>query len=197
MLATGVICKAGPNVPDGVLSLVWNPSRIRGFKKEDQEELKTRIVRSYLCMNLGRKGGLDSNILAKLNKQDGSSEVLFLFHFRSGKLTRFQDGNGLGIHGHTSGHHHGELRWWCSRLHGKWCFHVYPKNGFSEFRWKQDTRSPVGLFSLFYEVCVVKLKCRWEDVRNSDNVSILGEKRVKVKRRTTQTHGTYFRSCVC
>lgn len=61
-------------------------------------------------MNLGRKGGLDSNILAKLNKQDGSSKVLFLFHFRSGKLTRFQDGNGLGIHGHTSGHHHGELR---------------------------------------------------------------------------------------
>jgi len=34
------------------------------------------------------------------------------------------------------------------------------ENGFSEFRWKQDTRSPVGLFSLFYEVCVVKLKCR-------------------------------------
>ena len=45
-------------------------------------------------MNLGSEGGLDSNILAKLNKQDGSSEVLFLFHFRSGKLTRFQDGNG-------------------------------------------------------------------------------------------------------
>ena len=181
MLATGVICKAGPNVPDGVLSLVWNPSRIRGFKKEDQEELKTRIVRSYLCMNLGRKGGLDSNILAKLNKQDGSSEVLFLFHFRSGKLTRFSRWEmALRIHDHTSGHHHGELRWWCSRLHGKWCFHVYPKNGFSEFRWKQDTRSPVGLFSLFYEVLCGEVSNAGEKMSgNSDNVSILGEKKSK------------------
>ena len=109
-------------------------------------------------MNLGRKRGLDGNILAKFNKHDGSCEVLF--HFRSGKLT-FQDGNRLRIatlkatimvscDDGAAGHMGSDVFMSTRAL----------ENGFSEFRWKQDTRSPVGLFSLLYEVCVVKLKCR-------------------------------------